>query len=420
MTAIDRRRWLKLVGVGAAGSALGCGDNLGATTDEASAIFEPTQDALLVGVWSRFARAATVEVRDGGALVRTSTLVLAPGTPAAIDLVGLDADRAYDIAVTGVVERVHAVRTAPPPEATRPVRIAVSADFDPSPEFDSDLCEHLIEAAPELLVTIGDFPYTDNGPPAETVEAYRERHAQLRTATRMRPVLEAVALRSIYDDHEFRNNWDAAFVAAEPQRYAAAMQVWDEFFPVRDAAGEIRYRSWRWGAHLECFLLDCRRFRSADGAPDDARKTMLGEVQKAWLLAGLAASTATFKLVFTSVPLDYGTGNDDWSSFATERGEILDAVATAQISGLVFISGDQHWFASQRHAHGIREYQVGPIARGLGVAPAPVPGVVFRSAQYNVGLIDIDGSHLTFSGLGADGQRFFVETLTPDQLTPTK
>lgn len=52
---IDRRRWLQLVGVCSASAALGCGDNARPTEDEAAAIFEPTSDALLVGVWSRTA-----------------------------------------------------------------------------------------------------------------------------------------------------------------------------------------------------------------------------------------------------------------------------------------------------------------------------------------------------------------------------
>ena len=66
------------------------------------------------------------------------------------------------------------------------------------------------------------------------------------------------------------------------------MQVWDEFFPVRGAVDDVRYRSWRWGANLECFLLDCRRFRSANADPDDAGKTMLGATQRAWFLDGIA------------------------------------------------------------------------------------------------------------------------------------
>jgi len=85
---------------------------------------------------------------------------------------------------------------------------------------------------------------------------------------------------------------------------------------------------------------------------------------------------------------------------------------------VLFVSGDQHWFASHRHGFGIREMQIGPIARGIGVPGPVVPGVVFRAPRYNAGLIEIDGDRLTLSGLGEDGERFYSETVTAADLTP--
>jgi phosphodiesterase/alkaline phosphatase D-like protein len=236
------------------------------------------------------------------------------------------------------------------------------------------------------------------------------------TTPKLRAWLQEMGVRAIYDDHEFRNDWDAMFVAAEQSRYAAAMQVWDEFFPVRGAAGEVRYRAFRWGAHVECFLLDCRRFRSANAAPDDANKTMLGTEQRAWLVDAVQRSPATFKLVFTSVPLDFGDGIDHWAAYTVERQAIFDALVG--VPGVLFVSADQHWFAAHRHARGIREFQVGPLCRGILTPQRDAPGVLFRSMQYNFGLIDVDGDTLTFSGVGPDGTVFYKETLTAADLTP--
>jgi phosphodiesterase/alkaline phosphatase D-like protein len=227
-----------------------------------------------------------------------------------------------------------------------------------------------------------------------------------------------MALRAIYDDHEFRNNWDADFATAEATRYGAAMAVWDEFFPVRGATGDVRYRRWRWGAHAECFLLDCRRFRSANAAPDDAQKTMLGAAQRAWFLDAIARSTATFKLVFTSVPLDFGVGVDHWAGFTRERQLIFDALLG--IPGVVFFSGDQHWLGVHRHAYGIREFQIGPLCRGIGVPGPLAPGVLLRAEQYNVGLVDVDAERLVFTAIGPGGGVLYEETLTADQLTPRR
>jgi hypothetical protein len=44
--------------------------------------------------------------------------------------------------------------------------------------------------------------------------------------------------------------------------------------------------------------------------------------------------------------------------------------------------------------------------------------VLFRSSEFNVGVLDIDGESLTMSGLGADGTVFYKETLSVEDLTP--
>jgi phosphodiesterase/alkaline phosphatase D-like protein len=419
---LNRREWLQVVGAGAAATAaIGCGTEPNADGALAMLVLEPAATALMVAVHSSTAHSVNVEIRDGGVLVRSQTLALGASGSAVIELDGLASAHDYELEATpddGASAGTFHVRTAPADDDPQAVRLAVSADIDPYLGYDNGVLDQLADADMDVHVTIGDFPYTDNGPPAMTVPAYRERHREVRVAPRMKIWMQAAAIRAIYDDHEFRNNWDAAFAAAEGARYAAAMQVWDEFFPVRGAVGEIRYRSWRWGANVECFQLDCRRFRSSDAAPDGANKTMLGATQYAWLLAGLTASTAPFKLIFTSVPLAFGTGDDHWAAFSYERDALFFAIAKQRISGVLFVSGDQHFFATHRHAYGIREFQIGPLARGLGTPGPMVPGVLFRHVDYNTGIVDITPDSLTFAGLGPDGVRFYEETFTVAQLTP--
>jgi alkaline phosphatase D len=415
--ATTRREWLRLVGASTTAILLGCGDNL-AGNDAAAAVFEPTASGFLVSVWARSVRTVTVAIAQG-AMARSQEVALGEGGTGVLEIEGLAPRTAYDVFVIADGARLgpHRARTAPADDDTRPARIAVAADVDPNPEFDSDLAEHVVAAAPELLVTIGDFPYTDNGPPAMTVDEYRERHIETRTHARVRTLLEAMPVRAIYDDHEFRNNWDGARAIAEPSRYAAAMQTWDEFFPLRETAGEVRYRNFRWGANAECFLLDCRRFRSGETMADGPAKTMLGAAQKQWFLDAIAASTATFKLVFTSVPLDFAEP-DCWTGYLVERAQLFDAVI--DIPGVLFVSADQHYFAAFRHAFGIREFQVGPLCRGLGVFGTDGPHVLYRVRRFNAGIVDIRSDSLTFTGLGAGGERFYEETLTIDQLTPRR
>ncbi len=420
---LTRRDLLRIAGIGAGSMVLGCGDNeppREPDNEHAAFVVEPEVDSFTIVVWSSVARDALVQVKSGDELV-FATMIEIAGVRS-LEVSGLSAGAAYQVVIgfeDDVLLGPYHVRTAPRADDPRPVRLAVSADVDPDPEYDSDLLLHLAAARPELFVSLGDFPYADNGPElARTVEAYRDRYAQALTAPKLRAWLRRMAVRGIYDDHEFRNDWDAAAASKEADRYAAALQVWDEFFPVRNASGDVRYRAWRWGANVECFLLDCRRFRSANAAPDDAAKVMLGETQRAWLVDGVTHSTAPFKLVFTSVPLDFGDGRDHWAAFSHERQRVFDALVG--VPGVLFVSADQHWFAAHRHAYGIREFQVGPLCRGVLTPHTTGAGVLFRKLDYNAGLIDVADDLLTFSGLGPDGLVFYKETFRPEDLTPTR
>jgi len=413
---VTRREFLRTVGSTTAAWLVTCGDNLPVLA--ASAVLDPDEDSAVVAIWCRVPGAlAEVVVRAPGRPVTTTQIAL-DGEIGRLVLAGLAPDTVHDVAISvgGLALGPHRLRTAPRADDPRPVRVAIVADYDPDPAYASGLIDAVIAASPESAISIGDFPYTDNGPPAMTVPEYRTRHAETRCHPPVRALLEAAGMWAIYDDHEVRNDWDGRTRVEEPARYAAAVQVWDEFFPERAPLGEIRYRRWRWGANLECFLLDTRRFRSANNAVDDAGKTMLGAAQLRWLIDGVTTSTATFKLVLTSVPLDYGTGDDHWASFRTERDAMFAALVGTP--GVVFVSGDQHFFAAQRHAFGIREMQIGPLARGLGTPGPPVPGVIFRAVRYNAGIIDIAGDQLTLIGLGADGDAFYRETLSAADLTP--
>src|SRR4029450_13881706 len=132
------------------------------------------------------------------------------------------------------------------------------------------------------------------------------------------------------DDHEVVNDYDAATV--DPARYAAGRRAFLDYYPIRETglphdpscAGDPLYRRFSWGGQVEVFLLDERSCRSADVAAQgfgdlvptlppfiralfggsiptnpppgcldaifDPARTLLGPVQKAQLLADLAAS----------------------------------------------------------------------------------------------------------------------------------
>jgi alkaline phosphatase D len=239
----------------------------------------------------------------------------------------------------------------------------------------------------DFFLFLGDTIYSDNpcpSPPNEpgadfkavTLAEYRARHRYQRGAESLRRFLERVPVYVTWDDHEVRNDFSGPF---DPQM-PAGRQALREYWPIsthRDEPHRL-YRSVRYGADLELFILDTRQYRSRDADPDGPAKTMLGAAQLQWLIEGLAHSSATWKVIATSVPLSIPKGgegySDGWASgpngpgFERERQVIIDAILTAKMNNVVFLGGDVHYVQANAYdpdADGVidfHEFVAGPLS----------------------------------------------------------
>lgn len=151
-----------------------------------------------------------------------------------------------------------------------------------------------------------------------------------------------------WDDHEVADNWDPESI--DPARLETAREAFFENLALRrlPPPNENRvWRSFRWGRTLEIFVLDCRSERrpSTRNGPD---AQCISRTQMDWLKAGLAASTAAFKIIANSVPIANFPGafdlqaNDRWEGYPAQRAELLDFLTGRAIRGVVFVSGDFH------------------------------------------------------------------------------
>jgi alkaline phosphatase D len=93
---------------------------------------------------------------------------------------------------------------------------------------------------------------------------------------------------------------------------------------------------------VEFFMLDGRTYRTNPFIDDSS---MLGPEQKAWLLAGLQNSTATFKIIASPVPWADGAkpgSADTWMGFVDEREDVLSFIEDQNVTGVVLLSSDRH------------------------------------------------------------------------------
>ena len=228
-------------------------------------------------------------------------------------------------------------------------------------DYDGDLnaLEEFRSASPERREEI--LRSSDGVAGEDTVlAAFRNKYHRTFDDDYVRRVQPELPTLAIWDDHDFgEDNADGTY------RYKRqARQAFLETFPAAQrAAGDSGglHHSLQVG-DVDLFVLDTRWYRTP---PDQPQRTMLGRQQLHWLLDGLARSRAPFKLVLSSVSLnEHGAdgfvehdGRDNWSGYRVERQRIVDFVAERNITGVVFVSGDQHY----------------PSAHVLGWTERPVP-----------------------------------------------
>ena len=95
-------------------------------------------------------------------------------------------------------------------------------------------------------------------------------------------------------------------------------------------------------ADVDVFMLDGRTYRTN---PYKEEKTMLGPVQKKWLLDGMKTSKATFKIIASPVAWASESkpgSSDTWNGFIGEREEIYQFLSDNKVEGVVLLSGDRH------------------------------------------------------------------------------
>jgi len=204
-------------------------------------------------------------------------------------------------------------------------------------------------------------------------------------------LLAHVPYYSIWDDHEVVNDFGPQTDVSDIPPYNAGqklmplgMKAYQDYNPVPESTSDASrlYHSVRMGRHLELVFLDNRQYRDPNVAPDHPQddKTMLGAEQSGWLQQTLAESTATWKIIVSSVPVSVPTGakgRDGWANFDQDSGfeselrKLLDHMRLSGVSNVIFITTDIH-FATGFHYRpypdhpefGFYEFVTGPLNAG--------------------------------------------------------
>jgi alkaline phosphatase D len=397
-------------------------------------------------VWSRTDRAARLEVEYATTSSFTNPLrVTGPAAletsdfTAQVDLSGLPPGQR--IFYRARFQSLHDLRvwsepvegtflTAPTAAAPRDVTLAWTADvcgqgwgINPN-DGGMRLFETMRRAGADVFVHLGDTIYADQplkpevtlddgtiwhnlvtpekSKQAETLDEYRGNHRYNLLDDNVRRLNASLSQFVIWDDHEVRDNWfPTQIIPDRDPRYtersiallsARARRAFLEYTPLRinPTDPDRIYRATRFGPDVEIIGFDMRSYRGANSPNkqtvlnDDAR--ILGAAQVAWLKQRLKASTATWKIVASDMPLALVVtdGPTDFEAVANgdpgaplgrelEIADLLKFIRDQRIRNVVFITADVHYCAAHHYDparaaftefHPFWEFVAGPAHAG--------------------------------------------------------
>ncbi len=335
--------------------------------------------------------------------------------------------------------------TAPEPGVSKDLTLLWSGDLGGQQKcrdakFGYRIFTTMLLHAPSLFVFLGDTIYADDrcpSPPnvpgsdftAATLDEYRTKQRYQRGDPSLKRFLGFVPTYVVWDDHEVRDNFAGSADAAMPVGRRALLDYWPVATPAHDP--HRLYRSVRWGADVELFILDTRQYRSKNFEKDGPNKTMLGPAQKAWLLNGLVSTKATWKLIATSVPLSIpkpgkaaNPGQDGWAAaadgtgFQTELQSIVDQLLARKVRNVVWLAADVHFAQVNAYdpdgdgAPDFYEAIAGPLSAAPGKAVPPVspfkPTTLYNEGGFmNFGKVTISGQTLRLDIVDEQGAKKF-------------
>lgn len=196
----------------------------------------------------------------------------------------------------------------------------------------------------DAFLLLGDNVYVDypTVPEAQQYCYYRRQ-----SRPEFRRFTPNVPIYAIWDDHDFvDNDGEGGPEIDTPSWKRPVWNIFKDQWPNPYYGGGNEHPGCWFDfsiGDIDFIMLDCRYYRENPKEVNDP--SMLGEFQKNWLKERLRTSTATFKVIASSVPWAKNTkpGSDDtWDGFPNEREEIFSFIEENKIDGVLLLSADRH------------------------------------------------------------------------------
>ncbi len=198
---------------------------------------------------------------------------------------------------------------------------------------------------PDALLLLGDNVYIDD-PKSPEMQHYCYYRRQSRPE--FRALVATTPVFSIWDDHDFGTNDcsggpEINDPAWKQPVYNVFCNNWvNPYYGGGQSHPGCYYDFYLADVHF--IMLDGRYYRNLKTGPDKPT-TMLGPVQRTWLLDTIADSQGRFLVLCSPVPWVFeakGDSRDTWNGFREERKLIFDCLAENDRAGVLLMSADRH------------------------------------------------------------------------------
>ncbi len=347
------------------------------------------------------------------------------------------------------VEPAPSFQTYPESKAKTRFQIAFGGGSNNIPQNEW-IWDTILSRKPLAFLFLGDNTYFNIPDVREHQEYFfYRRHSR----PEFRRMVASTSIYAIWDDHDFGGNDSIGGPRIDQPAWKKqiVLPVFKENFnnPYY-GGGEKNPGCWHHFSigDVDFFMLDGRYYRTDPQRkiplytdPNAAHPSMLGPVQKQWLLDKLKASKATFKVIASPVPWAFDTktgmqtsprgripgAEDTWQGFAEEREEIFSFIEKNRIEGIFLISADRHrsdaWKIERPNGYDFYEANTSHLTKNA--SHAMMPNAIFSIlGKPAFGLLTFDTTkpdpEITYEVVKIDNKVAASLTVKKSQLTFNK
>ena len=278
--------------------------------------------------------------------------------------------------------------------------------------------------SPDVLMLLGDNVYSD-APELPEMQHYCYYRRQSRPE--FQRLVAQTPTYTIWDDHDFGTN----DCSGGPETFQPAWKLpvyrvfrnnWvNPYYGGGETQPGCYYDFYLGNIHF--VMLDGRYYRNLN---DEKMPTMLGPVQRQWLLETVKNSTGQLLVLCSPVPWVFeakGDSKDTWNGFQQERNKIFDFLDGLKKEGVVLMSADRHrsdlWKIQRPRGYPLYEFNSSRLTNQH--VHKEMPQAVFSyNKKQSFGTVDFDTTladpSITYRVVSIDGEEVHRHTVRASEL----